>query len=94
MRKIYIGDDQPKQDITAMGRPQSYEELEERVGVMDIYADVERYGRKGRVKVMDHAGTTMMLASGGDDQFWLQQNSYEKKRIGSMTVYYFVFPSV
>lgn len=93
MQKFYIGDDQPKSNILDMGIPKNYEELQERVGQMDIYAEVERYGRKGKVKVMDHAGTTMMLASGGDDQYWLQKNSYEKKRLGSMTVYYFVFPS-
>jgi len=95
MRKIYIGDDQPsnREDLMEMASPKTFEDLEDRVGQMDIYADVERYGRKGRVKVMENAGTSMMLAGLTDDLFWLQQNSYEKKRVGSMTVYYFSFPT-
>ena len=96
MRKIYIGDDSEHVDKEAeifSGPPQNFEGLVKRVSLMDIYADVEPYGRRAKVKVLENSGTSMMMAGGGDDTFWLNQHSDEAKRVGSMTVYYFSFGS-
>lgn len=94
MRKIYIGDDTEhvdSEEVVLTSAPQDYEGLVKRVRLMDIYADVEPYGRKAKVKVLENAGTSMMMAGGGDDMFWLNKHSEDVKRVGSMTVYYFSF---
>ena len=81
MRKIFIGDDSSVvSEEELQDAPASYEHLQHKIHGMDIYADAERYGSKGKVKVMDNAGTTMMLAEGGGDKFWLQQHSYQQKK--------------
>jgi hypothetical protein len=49
--------------------------------------DVVPYSNRAVVKVRNGAGTSMYLAKGGDDLFWLNQISDKKERKGDWTWY-------
>lgn len=49
--------------------------------------DVIAYSNRAVVRVRNGAGTSMYLAKGGDDLFWLNQLSEKKERKGDWTLY-------
>ena len=49
--------------------------------------EVEPYSNRAVVRVRKSGGTTMFLAKGGDDLFWLNSISDKKENRGDWTLY-------
>ena len=92
MERIHIGDDSGVMDQDDFdAKPTTLKILRNRVNKMSIGADVETRGRKVFVRVLDNLGTHHYMADGSMDYAYLNQHSYEKKKIGSATFFYFKF---
>jgi len=93
MKTIHIGDDENRnqKEDEENSPPKSIQDLKDRISVMSLYAEVEVIGSRVLVRVHKDMGTTMYLATMGDDIGWLQFHSYKIEKKPTVTLYYFRF---
>ena len=87
----------PKNTRKLRGRDEVVEKitldlLKEKIRDMDVLTELQiKSPYRATVLVYKNVGTTMFLASGSDNHFWLRANAVKMEEGGSAHKYHFVF---
>lgn len=90
MKKHYIGDDVPEDDVKApdANKVLTMESLRAHLHEMSVLAEIEQRAGDAIVLVRDNIGTGQFLANALDDHSWLRSKSYKTERRGTATLYF------
>jgi len=90
MRKIYVGDDEGRND--EVGKPWTKDTIRNELVQLSVMTDCEIIGNRAVIKVREGYGDGEYLAQGAADLALLKSKSYKTERKNGCTIYYIKIP--